>query len=156
MPIYRTNDRFGDQNRRDSRGGFTLVEVALAMAIIAMLALLGLPYLKPNTGERAVRQRVVQVVVFLRHERNLAMRNAQPRQVRVDIRNGQITSITSGDGLTVPANIHLRLLDGALGVSFTPDGKSSGLRLLLSSGDVAFLVEVNGLTAAVQSSEAGS
>lgn len=143
-------DSSGLRHGRDRGDGFTLIEVSLAMAIMAMLALLGLPYLHPRAGERAVHQKAVEVVGFLRMERNAAMRSGEPRRVEIDTRKRQLTSLVSGARLTIPANLHLRFLQGVSNISFTPDGRSSGARFLLYAGQVAILIEVNGITAAVQ------
>ena len=140
---------------RDHQGGFTLMEVVLAMTIIAMLAALGLPFLRPNTGVAALRMKTFEIAALLRADRNLALRLGNTSTVLISAESGVIQSTASTARIDLPPTLSLQLLPkGAGGIQFFADGRASAARVVIRAGKMVSIVDVNGLTAAVNTSEA--
>lgn len=156
MPISSAIDRPGvSKPERDRQGGFTLMEVVLAMTIIAMLAALGLPFLRPNTGVAALRMKTFEIAALLRADRNLALRSGKTSTVLISPDRGVIQSTASTARIDMPATLSLQLLPkGTGGIQFFADGRASAARLVIRAGKIANTIDVNGLTATVNTSEA--
>lgn len=149
MPTSRPNKIHGPC-RRDRRGGFTLVEVVLAMSIMAMLVALGLPFVRPHIGMAALRSKAFEIGVLLRADRNAALRTGLPVTVSVDLAAQRVLSSRQRAQILLPTAILLRTQPRDLhGVEFLPDGHASGGRLLLISGNRAVAIDVNSLSAAI-------
>lgn len=145
-----TPPRRGTGERADGRAGFTLMEVVLAMTIIAMLAALGLPFLRPDAGVAALRTKAFGIMALLRAERNAALRSGTAATVLVNIDTRSIRSTTSAARIDLPPSMSLRIMPERLaGIQFLPDGRASNARLTIISGNDSVAVDVNGLTAAV-------
>jgi general secretion pathway protein H len=134
--------------RRDRRGGFTLLELALALVILSLMAALALPRVYPGSGATAARTTAYAIAALLRADRNTALATGVETSTRVDGR--QVASMAGGAALTVPRDFELqpRGVTGGL-VRFTPDGRSSGGVLVLRRGDTAYSVRVDPLTGGV-------
>lgn len=140
-------------HRGDRRAGFTLMEVVLAMTIIAMLAALGLPFLRPNTGIAALRMKGFEITALLRAERNAALRSGTVRTVLVNAEARVLQASQSAARIELPPSMVLSLTPRApASVRFFPNGKATRSRLLIRSGTNAVAVDVNSLTAAVNPS----
>lgn len=154
MRISRTTERFISRARRDGGAGFTLMEVVLAMTVIAMLAVLAFPFVRSNSGVAMLRARSAEIASLLRSDRNAALRLSRPTMVSIDARAGVIRSATSGVTIDLPSSITLRFSpEGAEGIGFDRHGRSSGGRIVLTARDLAYVVDVNSITAAVRVSE---
>ena len=153
-PTSAATERAG--RRRDHHGGFTLIEVVLALTIASMLATLAVPYFRANAGETALRARANEVASLLRRDRNMALYVQRGSMILVDANGGAIRSGLLGQSIVLPRGVTLRLLpEGAESIIFNADGSSSGARILLSGGRSAIAVDVNRLTAAIAVVEAG-
>jgi general secretion pathway protein H len=138
-------------DRRDRRGGFTLVELMMALAIMALIAALALPRVYPSGGATAGRATAYAVASALRGDRSEALRSGQPVTTRIDARAGVITAGSSGVAVTVPRDFEAttRAIEGE-GVTFRPDGSSTGGAIVLKRGETAYSILVAPLTAGVQ------
>lgn len=154
MRISRAIDGRDGTAERDARSGFTLIEVALALAVVAMLAVLALPHVKSDASSILLKAKTAELAGLLRTERNMALRFARTIRVRIDARKRLIRSEASGVAMAIPGGIYMRLsLDAGDGISFDGHGRSSGGRIVLASNHVAYAIDVNRITAAVQISE---
>lgn len=139
---------------RDAGSGFTLIEVALALAVIAMLAVLALPHVKSDASAILLKAKTAEVAGLLRAERNTALRFARTTRIRIDARKRLIRSEASGVAISIPIGLYLRVSpDAADGIAFDDQGRSSGGRIVLASNHVAYAIDVNRITAIVQISE---
>jgi prepilin-type N-terminal cleavage/methylation domain-containing protein len=133
---------------RNRQAGFTLMEVVLALAIVGMLAVLGLPYVKTPTSVSALRSKASEIVAMLRLERNNALRFRTVTTVLVDADRSRVSG-RSGD-ITVPPSMELRLLSTRQRrVQFFADGRASNMQLSLTSAGKALTISVNPVTAEV-------
>lgn len=135
-------------------GGFTLVEMVLALAILGLLASLGLPFSRPNAGMAAARSKAFQIVALLREDRNKALRSGSTATVSVDAQAGFLHSTISGVTIFVPPPMSLGVaMNSIQGVQFYADGKSSGGSLALGSGRRGILITINRMTSAISVSD---
>ncbi len=130
--------------RRDRNAGFTLVEVTLAMAIIALVAALALPRVWPGQGATSMRATAYSLAASLRQARNTALAGGSATSVPVD---GKARRVGATE---IPEDLEIRTagIDGA--VRFDPDGRSSGGAIVLSREGVAYTIRIDPLTAGVQ------
>jgi general secretion pathway protein H len=138
-------------DRRDRRGGFTLIELMIALAIMALIAALALPRVFPSGGATASRATAYAIASVLRGDRTTALRTGQPVTTRVDERAGMVSAGSSTVTVTVPRDTELatRAIEDAA-VTFRPDGSSTGGAIVLKRDDTAYTVLVAPLTAGVQ------
>jgi general secretion pathway protein H len=144
-PTYRTNDR------RGGRGGFTLIELMMALAIMALIAALALPRVYPSGGATAGRSSAYAVAAVLRKDRTAALASGIPVTTRVDAGAATVTGGSGGTSVTIPKDLEI-IADGLTGggVTFQPDGTSTGGSIVLRRGKTAYSVLIQPLTGGVQ------
>ncbi len=122
---------------RDRRGGFALVEVMIALLMIAFIAALAMPGLVRPTGPGTLRIAAMNVVALLRDTRNAATASGRP------------TSAFAGGGFVRASGANVGMPPGAVvsppgaTIRFTPEGRASGGPLTLASASGAFVIGVN-------------
>lgn len=142
------------QRRRDHHGGFTLMEVVLALTIVGMLAVLAVPYVRASSGVTALKARANEIASLLRRDRNMALHLGRDSIVLVDADGGTLRSGLLGQSIAVPGNIKVSLVpDRASGVTFAANGSSSGASIVLAAKGASISIDVNRLTAVVRISE---
>lgn len=138
---------------RDRRGGFLMMDLLLALAVMALIVGLALPFVRAG-GQASLDAKAAEIASLLRSSRNAALLSGKPSLVVVDESAGVVRSRHSGSVAVVPRGIVLRLLPtGAAGITFTGDGRSSGGTIALYSGRARAVMRVNPLTAAVDGSD---
>lgn len=143
-----------ENSPRDRDGGFTLVEVVLALTIVGMLATLAIPFFRPGEGGGALRARANEIASLMRRDRNMAFHLRRSSTVVFDVAGGSVRSDLLDETINLPKGIALRLApDTADSVVFHADGSSSGARILLVGQRGAMAIVVNRLTATVRISE---
>lgn len=148
-PTSPTSDR-----RRDGRGGFTLLELSLALAILGLIAALSLPRIMPVQSTSDLKMRAWQVAALLRADRNAALRNGRQVLTTIDAGGNVVRSGATGGILRLPDGVVLQLTGGFAGaVRFGPDGRSSGGAVLLTRGAAGYGVRVNPATGTVDLAE---
>ena len=123
---------------RDRRGGFALIEVMIALLMIAFIAALAMPRLVRPTGPGTLRIAAMNVTALLRDARNAA--TASGRSTAATASGGLVHS-ASGAAVGMPPGAVV----GPLGatIRFTPDGRASGGPLTLASASAAFVIGVD-------------
>ncbi|WP_197310922.1 prepilin-type N-terminal cleavage/methylation domain-containing protein [Methylobrevis albus] len=150
IPAPRAARRAGGPGR-DRRGGFTLMELMLAMVVIGLLAALALPRAPLSGGRGAVRADAARVVALLRADRTAALTRGEAVESRFDFDGGRLASGAGGPVIGLSRGVRLTPAgEGARSVVFTPDGRSSGAILGLSGRGASILVTINPVTAAVE------
>ena len=137
--------------------GFTLIETACALAIVALIAAVGLPALPRATSRPRLEGYAIETAALLIGDRNAAMRRGRPVATRLDGRNRIIRSGVSGASVAFPADVAFDALvaatcDGAgaaESIEFLPDGMSCGGTIALARGLTRFEIRVDWLTGAV-------
>lgn len=123
--------------------GFTLIELVVALAILALATALVPPLLSGGRDRAEFKATVREVAAALRQTRSLAMTRDRSEALLVDVAHGVLRWSGSGGARTVPKGIRLALLttsgeriDGEIGdIRFFPDGSSTGGHVTLIQGE---------------------
>ena len=137
---------------RDRHAGFLMLELLLALAVMALIVALALPFARA-AGQAGLRGKAVEIASLLRSSRNAALLSGRPSVVTVDAAAGVVRSRLPPGIVAVPRGIVLATQPtqspGAAAIEFSVDGRSSGGAITLSAGRNRLIVRVNPLTAAV-------
>jgi prepilin-type N-terminal cleavage/methylation domain-containing protein len=138
--------------------GFTLLELIVALLVIALAVGLALPAIGRSTESLRVRAEVAGFSAMLRHARERAIVTQRAQAVVVDPGSHRVSRIAGGpDGEVRESRVLSERLTidadppPALTVRFEPQGGSSGADFRLSSGNVVYRVTVDALTGRVRS-----
>ena len=138
-------------------GGFTLLELIITLAILAVVVALVTPSIGRGTEAVRMRAEVAGFSALLRHARERAIVSQKPQAVVIDVAAQRVSVRVGGpdgevresralsDRLTVEATP-----PPALTVRFEPQGGSSGGDFRLSSGAITYRVTVDALTGRVK------
>jgi type IV fimbrial biogenesis protein FimT len=139
--------------------GFTLLELIVTMAIIAVVVGLAIPAVGRFTEGIRVRAEVAGFSALLRHARERAIVSQKPQAVVVDAAAHRISVRAGGpDGevretRSLPEQLTVEATPPpALTVRFEPQGGSSGGDFRLASGAITYRITVDALTGRVRSS----
>jgi general secretion pathway protein H len=142
------------RRRRADRAGFTLIEVAAALLIIALVASLAITMTR-GTGRAGLHALALETASLLRRERLGAVLTGRDRDVSLDAERRVLRGET-GDVVALPTDVVLDVLgvdavwSGRVAVArFHPDGSSTGAVLKLSREKTEYEVRVNWYTGAV-------
>jgi len=146
-------------SRADQSAGFTLIEVAAVMLIVAIVASLAIATMR-GTGRAKLRAVSLDAAALLRRERLSAIMTRNDREVLLEDR--KLIGL-GGTAVAIPDDVVLLILGverplrhrQAI-VRFHPDGSSSGAVLKFSREESHYEVRVNWFTGGVAISEAGS
>ncbi len=124
---------------RDARGGFALIEVMIALLMIALIAAIAMPGLVRPTGPGTLRVAAMNVAALLRNARNLALANG--RATAATAAGGAVRSAGTDASVAMPPGA----VAGPVGatIRFTPDGRASGGPLTLASSSGLYVIGVN-------------
>jgi len=137
----------------DRRAGFTLVELAAVMLIIALIATLAVAFTR-GSGRSELKAVTLEAAALLRRERIAALLTGRERAVSLD----GVSRILMGDGggvVAIPHDITLDVLSAKeeaprlTVVRFRPDGASTGAALRFSREKVGYEIRVNWYTGGV-------
>ncbi len=148
---------------RDRSGGFTLLEVALAMAVLGLVAALALPRITQAPGPTRLRAASQEIAGLLRHDRNAAIRGRVPVTTSLDLAGRTLRSGAGGGTVAIPPGVAVDFTRAASqtdagggGIRFSADGRASGGVITLRRTDgLAYDVAVNWLTGGVTVAERG-
>ena len=148
---------------RLARGGFTLLETLLALAIVGLVLAVAVPALvvTPGAGLRAAAE---LVATGLRQARVTAVREQRPVALLLDVEAHALRVEGRQRVRTLPREVTLELhtaqgeiVDARLGgIRFYPDGSSTGGRVTLKREGLRTDVDVEWLTGRVRIREAGA
>ncbi len=142
----------------DQEDGFTLIEVVAVLAIVALMAALTLPMLRPGATTADLDATALRIATLLKADRYAAMRSGAPV---VTALSASERSVTSGHGhgqVRAPAGVALDAIladhcagakNGA-GIVFFPSGLSCGGVIGLARGGRQVEIRVNWLTGGVE------
>ena len=131
-----------------------MLDVVIAMAVIALLMLLILPDLPHRTTPSKLGAYVEEVAALLKQDRSAAARSGVETATRIDIADRRIESGDGRRALTLPSDVTLdvtasdlcRDRSGHVAIVFTVNGSSCGAVLSLAKGDLAWRIRVNWLS----------
>lgn len=136
------------RGRVSDTSGFTLVEVSLALMLIAVLAALSLPGLVRATGPSTLRIAALQAAALLREDRNTAQTTG--RLVTSSVDAHVVHAGASAAELVMPPGATAGLVGATLpGIRFFADGRSSGGAIVIASATARMLIAVSADTGAI-------
>jgi general secretion pathway protein H len=141
---------------RERQTGFTLIEVVVVMAILALALTLIVGYRPPWSSALSMRGAAGQLAVALRLARSEAISRDTPVSVMVDVARHRYR-VDWETERTLPANLKVELLTlvsersatNAGEIRFNPDGSSTGGRVTLADGSRTIAVGVDWLNGRV-------
>ncbi len=130
--------------------GFTLIEMLVCLAILALVAGLASPLLDRTRGDAAIKAASRDLAAALREARNEAIATGQPGTFSIDLAAGTFR-VGMARVKTLPAGLRLSLVttsdnrfgDSTGAIRFFPDGSSTGggLRLVGAARRLDILVD---------------
>jgi general secretion pathway protein H len=143
-------------SRRDALGGYVLIEVIGALAVIAMVVGIVLPWVSREPGAGALEAKAYEVASIFRDDRFAAISGRREVVSRVDLTGRLAISGSRDRAVRIPDSVGIDLIQsekealvGGGGIRFYPDGRASGGVVTLQRGDVGYRVTVNWLTSVV-------
>lgn len=145
-----------ERGRRDA--GFTLLEVVCAVAIMALLAAIALPYVPRQTSRTRIEAYALEVAALLKADRHAAMRRRAEVATQIDAIHHAIRAGTRSRTVRLPADVRLdavlatRCNGRAAGptIRFFADGMSCGGVIALRGAGAGYEVRVNWFTGGVE------
>jgi len=141
----------------DRRAGFTLLELAAVMLIVALVATLAV-LMTRGSGRSELKAVTLQAAALLRRERIGALLTGRERAVSLDGVSRTLIG-DGGDVVAIPRDITLDVLSAQeeapllTVVRFHPDGASTGAALRFSREKVRYEIRVNWYTGGVAIAE---
>ena len=137
----------------DATAGFTLVEMLVVLAIMALVAAIAAPGLVSNYRTKNVETLAGEITMRLRLSRTSAIASARPKQVVVDL-GARVIRFGERDIVTLPDDVKMTVVTGQETVvagrqtvlTFLPDGSASGMDISLQRKGLTTRIAVNWLT----------
>ncbi len=148
----------------EREAGFTLIEVACTLAIVALLALLVLPAIPNATSQSRLNGYAVDIAALLKRDRNLAMRHHVVVATALDAEARTVRSGDAAQVVEIPSDVTFSALlaqhcaDHPVGstIDFFPSGASCGGRIAISRQGFGYQIRVNWMTGGVEVVAIGS
>ena len=143
------------QRREVNAAGFTLLELIVALFVIALAVGLVVPMVGRSADTLRGRADVARFSAMLRHARDQAITTRKPHAFVVDPPGHRATIVAAPDEVrqtrTLSADLQIDANPPeALRVNFEPNGVSSGGDFRLTTGRMRFRVTVDPLTGRVR------
>lgn len=145
--------------QRSRRRGVVMLDVILAMAVIALCALVLMPIPRGSIGANELRAEAIRVAAQFRKGRAMALRGRQPVDIVVDadasrvaFAGGETVAIRDGVRLLWVTSDQCPRIEGIRALRYLPDGRSCGGVLTLSAGALRYQLRVDWLTGRVEMS----
>ncbi|UVK46533.1 prepilin-type N-terminal cleavage/methylation domain-containing protein [Mesorhizobium sp. AR07] len=137
----------------DATAGFTLVEMLVVLAIMALVAAIAAPGLVSNYRTKTVETLAGEITMRLRLARTSAIATARPKQVVVDL-GTRTVRFGERDSIALPDDVKMTVITGQETVvagrqtvlTFLPDGSASGMDISLQQKGRTTRIAVNWLT----------
>ena len=149
--------RQATRHRAQRHDGFTLLELLVALGVVAMVIAVALPHLPGRTESAVVKAAAEALAGGLRESRGLAIRGNRPVLFSLDVA-ARRWAIGGGRPATLSPDLALaletdrRLLQSSEvgAIRFFADGSASGGRIVVRRGASRAAVTVDWLTGAVK------
>ena len=137
----------------DATAGFTLVEMLVVLAIMALVAAIAAPGLVSHYRTKSLETVAGEITMRLRLSRTSAIATARPRQIVVDL-GSRLIRFGERDSLALPDDVKVTVITGQETVvadrqtvlTFLPDGSASGMDIALEQKGRTARIAVNWLT----------
>nr|WP_272884923.1 GspH/FimT family pseudopilin [Candidatus Rhodoblastus alkanivorans] len=139
-------------NRKIPRAGFTMLEMLVALAVLAMAGALASQLLRPRSPRLRLEAATRALCATLRAARSRAIAADAPAIVAIDLVAKTYSSPVAGLGrlpkeVAIKVNVaHDEARGGAGAIRFFPDGGATGGDILLALGGSQAKISVNWLT----------
>lgn len=139
--------------RSDKIAGFTLVEMMVVLAIMALVAAIAAPGLVKRYRTDNLDTSASEIVARFRTARTLAIATARPQRIVVDASTRTIRfderhlmKLADDVAMVVTTGRETAIADKQAVLTFLPNGSASGMEIDLRRGDETERIEVNWLT----------
>jgi len=137
----------------DRTAGFTLIEMLVVLAIMALVAAIAAPGLVSNYRTKSLETLAGEITMRLRLSRTSAIATARPKQVVVDL-GTRVIRFGDRDIIALPDDVKMTVITGQETVvadrqtvlTFLPDGSASGMDISLQQKGRTTRIAVNWLT----------
>ena len=143
---------------RVSERGFTLPEMVCVIALVAMIAVVLLPFVPRHTSRARLLAYALETATLLKSDRNAAIRGGTDVTTLVDAPSRAIRSGSTADIIRIPDDVRIDALlpqrcrqRVALStISFFADGMSCGGTIALTRLDSSYEIRINWLTGRIE------
>lgn len=136
--------------------GYSLLEMLVALAIVAGVLVMTVPYISSHQGER-IEPLALTIAALMRGAHSNAMTSGEDATLSYDIEHKVFGALPDGKLVKLPDGVSLELTIATQSVStttaslvFFPDGSSTGGRVILSTKQSRISVIADWLTSAVR------
>lgn len=141
---------------KESEGGFTLMEMLTVLAILALVIVVSLPFLKTSSPGKVFRAQAQQISALLRLARIDAVTQNKETRVIVDLKNRRIDYPGRDNAIILPAETSLEVktvrgevVSADAGFRFMPGGGATGGAIALEHDGNKATIAISWLTGAV-------
>lgn len=139
-------------------GGFTLIEVVCALAIIALVAAILLPEFPRGTSRARLEGYALQIATVLNADRNTAIRRRSAVVTEVDAPGRTVRAGSSGALIRLPADVQFDATlaarcnqrEAGSTIVFFASGMSCGGVIALSRRGTGYEIRVNWFTGGIE------
>ena len=136
-------------------GGFAMLDLLIALSVLALLMLVALPALVPGTSPGRQEAYAAEIAALLKSDRAAAAQTGRLVGTRIDV---ALRRIAAGGGrqreVVLPADLVLDVTSGkscgrdreSFVIAFEADGRSCGAVIKVAKGERAWRIRVNWLT----------
>jgi len=145
--------------RRDGgTGGYAMIEVVVAMAVVGLVVSLVLPFIAREPGPGALEAKAYEIAALLRDDRNAALNARREVVSQIDLARRIAVAGSQNRAVRVPDSVDIHLLQSGRearaggdlgGIRFYPDGTASGGVITLYRNGYGFQITVNWATSRV-------
>ena len=143
-------------NRGENQAGFTLIEIMVVLALVALFAVVSLPYATSGENRTRLVSTARVVAARLRAVRAAAIDQNRPFALEIDLTRLEISDSRNVPTEILPADFAMTItsaqnqtIEGRAIFGFFADGGSTGGRVVLSNGTRSASINVNWLTGAI-------
>jgi general secretion pathway protein H len=142
---------------RSARAGFTLIEMLVVLALMALIAGIAIPILGPGVSTAELKSSARKVAAGLRMAREDAVATRTDTRLVLDLEHRTFQIERDTHVYALPRGLELKLFtaqndiisESVGAIRFYPDGGSTGGRVTLAAGERKFEVDVDWLTGRV-------
>jgi general secretion pathway protein H len=137
-------------------GGFTLVELLVVLSLLAVIAVISLPY-SVASGDARKLDAIAQVVAAkLRESQTSALFTNRESVLGLDLRSRILSQAGANRTYVVPGDMEIQILtaenevlNDSAAFRFFPEGGSTGGKIILSKANLKREIAINWLTGAI-------
>jgi general secretion pathway protein H len=138
--------------------GFTLLEIVVVLAIVAILVAIALPAFPHATSRAMLEAYALKTAALLKQDRNAAVRRAATVSTQLSMNARTVRSGATGQVLRLPADVGFSAVlasqcggrSAGTSVEFLPSGMSCGGTIFLSRPGTTLEVRITWLTGGVE------